>query len=149
MELAGLRSILRNATLLMSSQAIGVVARFVYVVVVARVLGPELYALLAYSQAWHLAFLPIALFGLGPALAYSVAPDRDNAPAVAATALTIRLVTTIVAATACLAISLIIVPVAMQKTPKKPSSFFKVFCIERLPPYGPHGRQGFHGTAES
>ena len=59
---AGIRSIARNAMFLASTQVIKIVTKIVYVVIVARLLGPELYALLAYSHAWYLAFLPIAVF---------------------------------------------------------------------------------------
>jgi len=110
MTSAGIRSIARNTTFLTLSRAIGIAARTVYVILVARLLGPDLYAVLAYSQAWYLAFLPFAVFGLGRAMVWTIAPDRERAAEIAASALMIRLLTTAVAAMACLALSRVFAP---------------------------------------
>lgn len=110
MKSAGTRSIARNAAFLSLSQGIGIAARLIYVFLVARLLGPDLYAVLAYSQAWHMAFLPIALFGLGSAMVWSIAPDHERAAEVAANGLAIRLLTTAIAAVACLMLSRVIAP---------------------------------------
>ncbi len=106
----GIRSIARNTALLTAAQAIGTIARLVYVVLAARLLGPELYALLAYSQSWYQAFLPIAIFGLGSALVYAIGRDRANAQAIAAQAMSIRLVATLVAVAACAILGWLITP---------------------------------------
>lgn len=97
---SGVRSIARNAALLAASQAVGIVARLGYVVLVARLLGPELYALLAYSQAWSLAFLPIAMYGRG-IVVHTIARDPNRAEDVAAQTLGIRVLACTVAALAC------------------------------------------------
>jgi O-antigen/teichoic acid export membrane protein len=85
-------------------------AQVVWVVAAARILGPDLYALLAYSLTWQMAFLPLALFGVGPALSYLIGPDRTRAPDFAAAALAIRLVTIVVAAVVCVALSRVFTP---------------------------------------
>ncbi|MCP5372500.1 MAG: oligosaccharide flippase family protein [Hyphomicrobiales bacterium] len=101
MPYPGLRSIARNTAFLTVARAVNVGTRTVYVILVARLLGPELYAMLAYSQAWYLAFMPIAIFGLGGVMVRSIGLDRTQAPEIAARALTVRLLSTTVAAIAC------------------------------------------------
>lgn len=110
MPFAGARAIARNTALLAAAQAIGTAARLVYVVLVARLLGPDLYALLAYSQSWSLAFLPLALFGLGNVVVHSIAAAPARAPTVAAQALGIRLVTTAAAVVASIALGWALAP---------------------------------------
>jgi O-antigen/teichoic acid export membrane protein len=105
-----IRTIRRNTLYLVGTRAVNVLARLIWVVVAARILGPDLYALLAYSQAWQLAFLPLALFGVGQALSFLVAPDRSRAPEIAVHALAIRLVTIVVAAAACVILSRVVTP---------------------------------------
>jgi O-antigen/teichoic acid export membrane protein len=110
MSSSGVRSVVRNTALLAVAQAVGMLARLVYVVLVARLLGPELYAVLAYGQSWYLAFLPLALFGLGPALVHRTARDPARAADVAAHALGLRLALAALAASASVAIAFIVVP---------------------------------------
>lgn len=105
MAYPGLKSIARNTTFMTTARAVNVLARTVYVVLVARLLGPELYALLAYTQAWYLAFVPVAIFGLGNVIVRMVGMDRSSAPEVAAQSLTIRLLTTLVALALCVGIA--------------------------------------------
>lgn len=99
---AGVRSIAKNAAIVAIAQAVGILARTIYIVLVARLLGPELYAVLAWSQSWYLAFLPLALFGLGALVVNAISADRARAPAIAAEALAIRLLMTAVAAATCI-----------------------------------------------
>jgi O-antigen/teichoic acid export membrane protein len=97
---AGVRSIARNTTALAAAQVVGIAARMAYVVLVARLLGPELYALLAYSQAWYLAFLPIAMYGRG-IVVHSIAREPQNAAQITAQSTAIRFTASTVAAVAC------------------------------------------------
>jgi O-antigen/teichoic acid export membrane protein len=110
MSLTGVHSIARNTAQLTAAQLVGFAARTIYVVLVARLLGPELYGLLAYSQSWYLAFLPLALFGLGPAMVHLVAGDRAQAPEVAARALAIRVLMTAIASVACIVVAWRVAP---------------------------------------
>lgn len=105
-----IRTISRNTAYLVGTRAANLLIQLVWIAAAARILGPDLYALLAYSLAWQMAFLPLALFGIGPALSYLIAPDRGRAPDYAAQALAIRLVTIIVAAAACIALSQVFTP---------------------------------------
>jgi len=94
----GHRSILSNAVFVYASLLINQVSRAIYVVVLARVLGPELYGLLAYGQAWYVALVPLSLFGLGTILVREVGRDRRNGRRVADNAAAIRVVTILFAA---------------------------------------------------
>jgi O-antigen/teichoic acid export membrane protein len=110
MARAGIRSIARNTALLTAAQLTGTLARVAYIVCAARLLGPELYARLAYSQSWYQSFLPIAILGLGPALVHVIAREPGRGAEVASEALSIRLVATAVAALACAALGALVTP---------------------------------------
>jgi O-antigen/teichoic acid export membrane protein len=97
---SGARSIARNTTTLAAAQVVGIVTRLAYIVLVARLLGPELYALLAYSQAWYLAFLPLALFGRG-IVVHTIAREPHRTADIAAQAMGIRLYAAVIASIAC------------------------------------------------
>ncbi|MEQ1803543.1 MAG: lipopolysaccharide biosynthesis protein [Gammaproteobacteria bacterium] len=109
-RLTAARSIAGNTAVLTAAQVVGIATRMVYIVLVARLLGPELYALLAYSQAWYLAFMPLALLGLGPAIVHAIARDPDHAADVAGRALAIRLTMTGIAVLACVVLAWSIAP---------------------------------------
>jgi len=110
MTTPAIRSITRNTAYLVGTRIVNVTSRLVWVVIAARILGPDLYALLAYSMTWQLSFLPLALFGIGPALSYLVGPDRSLTREYASHALTIRLITIVIAAMACIFLSRIVTP---------------------------------------
>ena len=109
-RLTAARSLASNTAVLTAAQVIGIATRLVYIVLVARLLGPELYALLAYSQAWYLAFMPLALLGLGPALVFAIARSPEQAANIAASSLAIRLTMTGLAMVASVALAWVIAP---------------------------------------
>lgn len=86
----GIRSIGRNAGLLFASQTSASVARAVYAVVVARLLGPELYGLFAYGLAWYGAFLAIANLYLEAHMSRQVALSPSSAKEVLSQTLVLR-----------------------------------------------------------
>jgi len=53
--------------------------RFVYVFVIARLLGAELYGLLAFGNAWYMIFLPFTGLGLGVYLSQKVGKNQLKA----------------------------------------------------------------------
>jgi PST family polysaccharide transporter len=53
--------------------------RFVYVFVIARLLGAELYGLLAFGNAWYMMFLPLTGLGLGIYLSQKVGKNPIKA----------------------------------------------------------------------
>ncbi len=60
MKLHGVHSIVVNSANLLGGDAITHVLRGLYMVVLARFLGPEIYGVFAYGHHWYLAFLPLA-----------------------------------------------------------------------------------------
>ncbi len=54
------------------------VLRLIYVFFLAKILGSELYGLLAYGQSWYLALLPFAALGLGSVLSISVGRKDES-----------------------------------------------------------------------
>ena len=56
-------SIIRNASAILSARVFNRILKAAYIVVLARYLGPELYGLFTYGQAWYLAFLPFTTPG--------------------------------------------------------------------------------------
>ena len=110
MKSPAIRNISRNTAYLIGTQSVTIVSRLVWVVIAARILGPDLYALLAYCLTWQLSFLPLALFGVGPALSYLIGPDRTRAPEYAGHVLAIRLITIVVAVCACIGLSEVFTP---------------------------------------
>jgi O-antigen/teichoic acid export membrane protein len=77
--LQGVRSILVNSGHLVAARTVNLVLRLVYVVVVARVLGPELYGALTQAQALYLVFVPLALLGTDVTVARHLGA-ADGAP---------------------------------------------------------------------
>ena len=88
---AGIRSIARNAAYLGAAQGTTYLVRGFYVVVLARYLGPEVYGIFAYGQAWYLAFLFLTFLGLGEILIRQVGRDRERAASLVAQTLALRI----------------------------------------------------------
>ena len=94
----GIRSLLSNSAYLTATRVGTQVVRVIYMLAIARMLGPELYGLFAYGQSWYLAFLPIALLGLGAIISREIGRDPSNALTFLATTISLRLVAALVAA---------------------------------------------------
>jgi O-antigen/teichoic acid export membrane protein len=94
----GMRSLLSNSAYLTATRVGTQVVRVIYILAIARVLGPELYGLLAYGQSWYMAFLPIALLGLGAIISREIGRDPSNAPTFLATTITLRVLAALLAA---------------------------------------------------
>ena len=105
-----IRTITRNTAYLVGANTVNVFSRLIWAVVAARILGPDLYSLLAYSLTWQLAFVPLALFGVGPALSYLIGPDRSRTADYAGHVLAIRLITILGAVAACVILSHVVTP---------------------------------------
>ncbi len=103
--MSGLKSIARNSAHLTIAKLLTFIGRGVYVTVVARALGPELYALLAYSQAWYITFLPLALFGLSGVLGRELSRDPEKKQQTVESAFAISLLANGTAATLCIGIA--------------------------------------------
>jgi O-antigen/teichoic acid export membrane protein len=73
------RAFAKNAAFLASSRLLPRLLQIVYMIILARYLGPELYGLFAYGQSWYLALLPITSFGLYLLLSKTVATNQNDA----------------------------------------------------------------------
>ena len=74
----------KNAAYLASARLLPRFLRVIYVIVLARYLGPELYGLFAYGQSYYLSILPITMFGLQIRLTKDIGISRENATAIMA-----------------------------------------------------------------
>ncbi len=94
------RSIARNAGYLVGARLLARGLRVVYLVALARLLGPELFALLSYAQFWQLLFFTLVVFGTGRLLSRDIGRDPVGFSAVLTTTLTLRLALGLVVAPA-------------------------------------------------
>jgi len=85
-------SIALNALYIAGGRGLTNAVRFVYSIVLARKLGPELYGLYNYGMSWYLAFLPMAGIGLSFLLSREVGRNRANGPRVVAQTLLVRVI---------------------------------------------------------
>ncbi len=101
MKHTGIRSIAENAAYLMTARGLTFLVRAVYVVALARYLGPEVYGLFSYGLSWYMAFLALTALGLDAILGREVGRDREGAVRIAGQTLTLRSGAVVVAAAAC------------------------------------------------
>ena len=101
MRYQGIKSILQNASYLMGSRLYNALVRGIYVVIIARYLGPELYGVFNYGIFWYLAFLSITNFGLQMILSRELGKDRTGGSDLIALSFTLKASASIVAAVIC------------------------------------------------
>jgi O-antigen/teichoic acid export membrane protein len=105
---AGARSIFGNAVYLFGSQLATMLARGVYVVVLARALGPESFGVFNYALAWYLLFISLTYLGLDAWLIRELATDKAKAPESLRKTLLLRTAAAlVVAAVSCLLAGLV------------------------------------------
>lgn len=109
----GLRSIARNTAFSSITRGVDIVSRLTYVIVVARILGPEFYGMLAYSQSWYLAFMPLAMFGLGQFVIREMGRGRTQGKQAVAISLTAGIIMATTAAVLCAGSAWILAPDTM------------------------------------
>ena len=97
----GIRSILTNAAQLTLARLLTQTVRIVYVIVLARILGPEVYGLFAYAQSWYMAFLPVTMLGLGAIVSREVGRNRERGARTVRQVAFIRVLASILGAAAC------------------------------------------------
>jgi O-antigen/teichoic acid export membrane protein len=96
----GFASIARNLFYLLAGRGVYFITRFFYAIVMARVLGPQIYGTVSYGIGWYLLFLPLTKMGLEIVLSRDVGRCRQTGEHSAALALTLRSVFIIAATTA-------------------------------------------------
>jgi O-antigen/teichoic acid export membrane protein len=74
----GYNSIVKNSAYLYASLLINQFTRLIYIIVLARYLGPDIYGLFSYGQVWYVAFIPLCMLGLGPLLVRAVSRDKKE-----------------------------------------------------------------------
>lgn len=90
MDRPGARSVLSNAFYLASARTIASLARVIYALLLARVLGAELYGAYNYGLSWYLVFLPLAALGMDAILVRQIGRSRDNAASLIGQSLVLR-----------------------------------------------------------
>lgn len=95
-----------NAAHLFKGQAITVISRSLYIIVIAKYLGSELYGLLVYSQSWYLLFIPGIQLGLGSILSRQVGLNQIKGKEIASEILSIRLIALILLTLTCMFVGL-------------------------------------------
>lgn len=98
---SGVISILRNATYLTAARALQPVFRTVYVVVLARHFGPEIYGLYSYAQSWYLTILSVTGFGIGAILARNIGANRGEGTGLVARTLAFKIIILFCASVVC------------------------------------------------
>jgi len=98
---SGIRSIAINASYLTGSRVLTMFVRGIYVIVLARYLGPEIYGLFAYGHSWYVAFLPLAGLGMAQILSREVGRDREKGAEVVAQSLALQTMTAFAGAVLC------------------------------------------------
>jgi O-antigen/teichoic acid export membrane protein len=93
----GVASIARNLLYLLAGRGVYFITRFFYAIVVARVLGPQIYGTVSYGIGWYLLFLPLTKMGLESVLSRDVGRCRQSGERSAAITLTLRIVFILVA----------------------------------------------------
>ncbi|NKB56016.1 MAG: oligosaccharide flippase family protein [Alphaproteobacteria bacterium] len=76
---ASAKKLVIDAISLIFSRFIQVGSRFLYLVIVARMLGPELYGQLSYSQSWYLVFFQFCMLGLPSVVARAAGRGGEEA----------------------------------------------------------------------
>ena len=99
---AGLDSILRNTAYLSLARAVTVAARLAYVLLVARLLGPELYGLFNYGLSWYLLFVPLSVLGLDFLLLREIGRQRAARREIVQVSLAMRGFSSLLVASVCL-----------------------------------------------
>ncbi|UCE40107.1 MAG: oligosaccharide flippase family protein [Candidatus Aminicenantes bacterium] len=91
----GVSSIAKNTIYLIGGRWLTTVIQGAYAIVLARMLGPELYGLYNYGLSWYMAFILFATLGLAAVLSREVGRDFEGRSKVVDQTFLIRLFTSI------------------------------------------------------
>ena len=106
----GIRLFLRNSGYVVLGHATTTLFAFAYAVVLARVLGSEAYATLAFGLAWYLTFIALSYLGIDVILARGIGRERATAPRLSGSTLMLRLIAATVVAVVAVAIGVMVAP---------------------------------------
>jgi O-antigen/teichoic acid export membrane protein len=96
----GVSSIAKNTLYLLGGRWLTTIVQGIYAIVLARMLGPELYGLYNYGLSWYMAFILFASLGLAAVLSREVGRDRQGRSKVVDQTLLIRIFTSLFVALA-------------------------------------------------
>lgn len=97
----GLTSILYNTSYIFSGQILNIFVRAIYILLIARLLGPEFYGLFVSAQAWYIAFLPLSIFGMQGIISLELARNKTHPHQLAGSSLSLRFLTALSASLLC------------------------------------------------
>ena len=102
----GVASIVKNLMYLLGGKGVYFVTRFFYVVIVARVFGPQIYGMINYGIAWYLMFIPLTRMGMSVVLSRDAGKSRQTGDHTANVTLALSIVSIIAVTAAYIIISL-------------------------------------------
>lgn len=85
------QSIFKNASYLIGAQLVARFIRVIYMIILARYLGAELYGIFQYTQNWYVSFTPLTLMGMGVLLSREVGKNKENGASIVGTTFLVRL----------------------------------------------------------
>lgn len=74
----GIKSVLRNTSYILSGQGVQFSVRLVYAIILARILGPHDYGLIAYGTSLYLAVMPLSKLGVEQVVIRAIGCDRSH-----------------------------------------------------------------------
>jgi O-antigen/teichoic acid export membrane protein len=125
---AGYASVLCNAGLLLGSHAISALIRVIYVVVIARALGPAAYGDFNFGMAWYLLFIAATYLGLDVFLAQRIGKESTQASDVLYQTLHVRFFAALIAASASVVCFMF---VESEPQPRKLVAIFSLALVGR------------------
>jgi O-antigen/teichoic acid export membrane protein len=99
-----------NASYLVTAKAITSVARAIYAIILAGMLGAELYGKFNYGLSWYILFIPVSVLGLNTILIHEIGRDRRQAPDLVGVTLALRTLSSFIAAGVSLLLALLVEP---------------------------------------
>lgn len=108
MRPSGVHSIVINTLYASGARLATIIARAVYVVVIANQLGPELYGLFNYGLSWYLLFVPLGIVGVDEIVVREIGRRSGDSSRVVEDSLALRLATGLLAAMASLVLGLLL-----------------------------------------
>jgi len=94
----GIRSIFQNSAFLMGGRWINMLVRMFYIVILARLLGAELYGIYNYGISIYMPFFVLTSIGIGQLLSNLVASDKTSGHDIVSQTFTLRLIAGILSA---------------------------------------------------
>lgn len=96
----GINSITFNASFLVISKFVEKNFRFVYLIILARYLGPKNIGLYNFGIAFYLLFMPLVMWGMREFLGVVIGKEKKDYTEAIANTLFLRLITTVLGFTA-------------------------------------------------